>query len=79
MPFTLRLVSFCFFSRFKTITLFCYVLLTVLYCYILFSLNSYRAFGDEKKARLGIGECVNHELMIPYQVLYEKDGRMLLF
>jgi len=32
-----------------------------------------RAF-DEKKARLGIGECVNHELMIPYQVLYEKDG-----
>jgi len=33
-----------------------------------------RAFEDEKKARLGIGECVNHELMIPYQVLYEKDG-----
>jgi len=33
-----------------------------------------RAFDDEKKARLGIGECVNHELMIPYQVLYEKDG-----
>ena len=37
----------------------------------------YRAF-DEKKARLGIGECVNHELMIPYQVLYEKDGQLFL-
>jgi len=33
-----------------------------------------RAFDDEKKARLGVGECVNHELMIPYPVLFEKDG-----
>lgn len=33
-----------------------------------------RALEDEKKARLGVGECVNHELMIPYPVLYEKDG-----
>jgi curved DNA binding protein len=33
-----------------------------------------RAFEDEKKARLGVGECINHELIIPYPVLYEKDG-----
>lgn len=33
-----------------------------------------RAFEDEKKARLGVGECTNHELIIPYPVLYEKDG-----
>jgi len=33
-----------------------------------------RAFEDEKKARLGVNECVNHELMVPYPVLYEKDG-----
>jgi len=38
-------------------------------------LSFYRALEDEKKARLGIGECVNHELMIPYPVLYEKDGK----
>lgn len=34
----------------------------------------FRAFEDEKKARLGVGECTNHELIIPYPVLYEKDG-----
>jgi len=33
-----------------------------------------RAFEDEKKARLGVGECVNHELLMAYPVLYEKDG-----
>jgi len=33
-----------------------------------------RAFEDEKKARLGVGECTNHELLTPYPVLYEKDG-----
>lgn len=33
-----------------------------------------RAFEDEKKARLGVNECTNHELIIPYPVLYEKDG-----
>merc|ERR1712226_461985 len=33
-----------------------------------------RAFEDEKKARLGVNECTNHELLTPYPVLYEKDG-----
>jgi len=33
-----------------------------------------RALEDEKKARLGVGECTNHELLTAYPVLYEKDG-----
>merc|ERR1712000_583177 len=33
-----------------------------------------RALEDEKKARLGISECTNHELLTPYPVLYEKEG-----
>jgi len=33
-----------------------------------------RAIEDEKKARLGVNECTNHELLTPYPVLYEKDG-----
>jgi len=33
-----------------------------------------RAFEDEKKAKLGVAECANHELITPYSVLYEKDG-----
>jgi len=33
-----------------------------------------RAFEDEKKGRLGIVECVNHGLVSPYPVLYEKPG-----
>ena len=33
-----------------------------------------RAFEDEKKARLGVNECTNHDLITPYPVLYEKDG-----
>jgi len=35
---------------------------------------SLRAFEDEKKGRLGIVECVNHGLVSPYPVLYEKQG-----
>ena len=33
-----------------------------------------RALNDPKKARLGMTEIVNHNLVIPYPVLYEKDG-----
>lgn len=29
---------------------------------------------DEKRARLGLVECVNHELLQPYPVLHEKPG-----
>merc|ERR1712121_450719 len=33
-----------------------------------------RTFEDEKKARMGVVECVTHKLVEPFQVLYEKDG-----
>jgi len=33
-----------------------------------------RSFEDEKKARLGVGECTNHELLMPYPVREEKEG-----
>ncbi len=33
-----------------------------------------RALEDEKKAKMGIGECQQHGLLIPYDVLYEKEG-----
>lgn len=29
---------------------------------------------EEKRARLGIVECMNHDLLEPYPVLYEKPG-----
>ncbi|KAI7750608.1 hypothetical protein M8C21_010141 [Ambrosia artemisiifolia] len=42
----------------------------------IFSLNG--VFGDraleEKRARFGLVECVNHELLQPYPVLHEKPG-----
>jgi len=33
---------------------------------------------EEKRARLGLVECVNHDLLQPYPVLHEKPGRKLL-
>jgi len=33
-----------------------------------------RGFEDENKARMGVVECVKHELVEPYNVLYERDG-----
>nr|XP_054756169.1 proliferation-associated protein 2G4-like [Lytechinus pictus] len=38
---------------------------------------SLRAFEDEGKARMGIVECMNHNLVEPYPVLYEKDGEFV--
>lgn len=35
---------------------------------------SCRAFEDEKKARMGVVECAKHELLQPFNVLYEKEG-----
>ena len=34
----------------------------------------FRIMDDEKKAKLGVVECVNHRLIEPFQVLYEKPG-----
>lgn len=36
-----------------------------------FSINS---FEDENVAKLGVKECLDHELLIPYPVLAEKPG-----
>lgn len=33
-----------------------------------------RSFEDERQAKLGVVECVNHKLLNPFQVLYEKAG-----
>jgi hypothetical protein len=29
---------------------------------------------DEKRSRMGVQECKDHGLLVPYEVLYEKDG-----
>lgn len=34
-----------------------------------------RSFEEETKAKMGVVECVNHKLIEPFQVLYEKPGK----
>jgi len=36
-----------------------------------------RNMDDERKARMGVGECVNHRLVEPFQVLYEREGEQV--
>lgn len=36
-----------------------------------------RAFDEEVKAKMGVVECVNHKLLDPFQVLYEKEGEFV--
>ena len=36
-----------------------------------------RALEDEKKAKLGVIECVTHKLLEPFNVLYEKEGELV--
>lgn len=38
---------------------------------------SLRNLEDEKKARMGVVECVSHKLLEPFHVLYEKPCRIL--
>lgn len=33
-----------------------------------------RTFEDENKAKLGAVECVNHKLIEPFQVLFDRPG-----
>ena len=33
-----------------------------------------RMFEDEKKARMGVVECVKHQLVEPFNVLYERES-----
>lgn len=35
---------------------------------------SLRSLEDEKKARMGVVECVSHKLLEPFHVLYEKPS-----
>ena len=30
---------------------------------------------DEKKARMGVVECVKHDLLEPFTVLWEREGK----
>ena len=34
-----------------------------------------RNMEDERKARMGVVECVTHKLIEPFQVLFEKEGK----
>ena len=34
----------------------------------------YRACEEESKARMGVVECLNHNLVESFSVLYEKEG-----
>ena len=34
-----------------------------------------RSFEDENRAKLGAVECVNHKLIEPFQVLYDRPGK----
>nr|XP_039274397.1 proliferation-associated protein 2G4-like [Styela clava] len=36
-----------------------------------------RAIEDEKKGKLGVVECVKHELLTPFPVLWEKEGEFV--
>ena len=38
-----------------------------------------RSFESETKAKMGVVECVTHKLVVPFQVLYEKEGKGLSF
>lgn len=37
-----------------------------------------RHFEEETKARMGVVECVAHKMIEPFQVLYEKPGKLIL-
>jgi curved DNA binding protein len=39
---------------------------------------SLRSLEDAKKARMGLQECQNHGLVIPFDVLYDKDGQTVV-
>lgn len=36
-----------------------------------------RAFEDEKKAKMGVVECCKHQLLEPFNVLWEKEGEYI--
>ena len=38
-----------------------------------------RSLEDLARAKMGVVECVNHEILEPFQVLYERDGKTHYF
>ena len=34
-----------------------------------------RDFEDEKRAKMGVNECITHRIIEPYNVLYEKPSK----
>lgn len=36
-----------------------------------------RSFDNEVKARMGIVECINHKVIEPFPVLFEKGGELV--
>ncbi|CAN6669118.1 hypothetical protein TRVA0_041S00694 [Trichomonascus vanleenenianus] len=38
---------------------------------------SLRSLDDPKKARMGLNECISHQLVTPYEVLYEKEENVV--
>lgn len=39
---------------------------------------SLRSLEDVKRARMGLQECQNHSLIVPYEVLYDKEGQTVV-
>jgi len=35
-----------------------------------------RDFEDEKRAKMGVNECITHRIIEPYHVLYEKPSKL---
>ena len=40
------------------------------------TLSFFRACEEESKARMGVVECLNHNLVESFSVLYEKDSEL---
>ncbi|RMX46261.1 hypothetical protein pdam_00000709 [Pocillopora damicornis] len=45
-----------------------------MFCFCDYHLIDARAFEDEKKAKMGVVECCKHQLLEPFNVLWEKEG-----
>lgn len=43
-------------------------------CLELFYCSFFRSLEEEGKARMGVVECTKHNLVEPFNVLYERDG-----
>lgn len=76
MPFSARFVVFLTYLLRASSFLYWFFAVCFLAPHGLWFLH-HRAL-EEKRARLGLVECVNHDLLQPYPVLHEKPGKILL-